>query len=135
MDLLVDEINLWKMRTCAAYGCTNNDIKPECAGKSFFKFPMTSEYILKAWLLNIRRKDFVPNKTSLLCSDHFTEDCFRFENFTNRRLLKPGAIPTIFSYKPVPECCPYRMPAKRLAQTAFLFTPSTSNGISKWVLL
>ncbi|KAK6986764.1 THAP domain-containing protein 3 [Biomphalaria glabrata] len=35
---------------------------------------------------------------SVICSEHFEEDCFIYQPFTNRRLLMPGAVPTKFSF-------------------------------------
>ena len=43
-------------------------------------------------------KDFVVNKKSLLCSDHFEKGCFRKRNSQpNNVRLKDNAVPTIFT--------------------------------------
>ena len=42
-------------------------------------------------------KDFVPNKKSVLCSEHFEKDCFRKTGRNACTLtLKSNAVPTIF---------------------------------------
>lgn len=122
------------MRSCSAYNCHNNDYKPECKGKSFHKFPLNNAAMLKAWKIKVKREDFRPTKASLLCSDHFTEECYYIQKFTNKPLLKPGAIPTIFPHIPEPK--PRRIlnrVSANLTQTGPPVTPSTSasNGISK----
>lgn len=42
-----------------------------------------------------------PNDHSVLCSDHFTKECFKInflESFgTRTNKLKPGAVPTVFT--------------------------------------
>ncbi|GFV75363.1 hypothetical protein TNCV_1482091 [Trichonephila clavipes] len=35
-------------------------------------------------------------------SDHFEEECFEYQNFTNRRHLKPGSVPTNFVFTKCP---------------------------------
>ena len=43
-------------------------------------------------------KDFVPDKKSLLCSDHFEKACFRKTGRLSCNLsLKDNAVPTIFT--------------------------------------
>jgi len=49
----------------------------------------------------VRRVDdrghlWLPNKTSVICSQHFQEDAFMYQ--FGRKTVKPGALPTIFSF-------------------------------------
>ncbi|GFS29001.1 uncharacterized protein NPIL_105661 [Nephila pilipes] len=89
-------------RFCAAFSCTNSSWKESCQNKniSFHSFPLSNKILLQKWLLNVRRANFYPTRSTPLCSEHFTEDDFEYQPFTNRRTLKRGAVPTKFSYEP-----------------------------------
>ncbi|GFQ92567.1 uncharacterized protein TNCT_172421 [Trichonephila clavata] len=89
-------------RFCAAYGCANASWKEPCQNKniSFHGFPLSDKLLLQKWLLKVRRANFNPTRSTALCSEHFDEDEFVYQPFTNRRTLKKGAIPTKFSYEP-----------------------------------
>ncbi|XP_026826969.1 THAP domain-containing protein 2-like [Ooceraea biroi] len=50
--------------------------------------------MLEQWLKQIPMKHWTPNKDSLLCSDHFTENCFDKSTFQVR--LKSDSVPTCF---------------------------------------
>jgi len=41
------------------------------------KFPIHKSDILKKWLDNMGIKNWIPNNSSLLCSEHFEETCFQ----------------------------------------------------------
>lgn len=86
--------------SCCAFGCSNNSAKKMCREKniSFHLFPHGKPSLMKEWLIKIKRDKFKPTSTTRICSEHFEDDCFRFENFTNRRLLKSTAIPTKFAF-------------------------------------
>ena len=59
------------------------------------RFPK-DEPSCKQWLRIIGRDEsWIPSKSSLLCSDHFTEDSFSTYNNRNKKRIKPGALPTI----------------------------------------
>ncbi|XP_026829419.1 uncharacterized protein LOC105281536 isoform X2 [Ooceraea biroi] len=45
-------------------------------GRTFYRFPLSDKFMLEQWLKQIPMKHWTPNKDSLLCSDHFTENCF-----------------------------------------------------------
>ncbi|GIY93053.1 uncharacterized protein CEXT_112751 [Caerostris extrusa] len=89
-------------RFCAAIGCLNSSSKEWCRQNriSFHSFPIKDKLLLQRWLVNVRRANFYPTRTTPLCSEHFKEENFEYQPFTNRRELKKGAVPTIFSYKP-----------------------------------
>lgn len=44
----------------------------------------------------MRRNNFKPTKYSNICSQHFTEDCFKRE--CNNRVLKDNAVPSLFTF-------------------------------------
>lgn len=104
---LVNEVNLKRKmgRHCAAYGCANNCSKESCKKKniSFHSFPLHDPPRLQKWLVNLRRKDFVPTSYSAVCSEHFNEKDFLYQSFTKTRLLKRDAVPTVFPYIPDKE--------------------------------
>lgn len=89
------------VKYCAVYGCSNSSVNTFVDGKriSFHKFPLKDEKLLKTWLVKIKREDFQPNEHSRICSSHFEENCFEYQNFTNNRFIKKDSVPTIFSYK------------------------------------
>uniref|UniRef100_A0A3B3S7L7 THAP domain containing 3 n=1 Tax=Paramormyrops kingsleyae TaxID=1676925 RepID=A0A3B3S7L7_9TELE len=60
-----------------------------------FHFPLSKPSVLKEWLDNIGRGDFQPKKHTVICSHHFTPDCF--SGLGNRRNLLWNAVPTLFS--------------------------------------
>ena len=86
---------------CCANGCSNNNAyKGESGDVSFHKFPDDDSLKLQ-WTSQIARDCWQPSKYSVLCSDHFTTDCFIkgpiIPGFSKRRRLLPTAIPTIFN--------------------------------------
>ncbi|GBN46738.1 THAP domain-containing protein 1 [Araneus ventricosus] len=85
---------------CSAYGCSNRGQKANCKEKgiSFHHFPLNDKDRLKQWLVNIRRKNFKPTTYHRLCSEHFTNEDFEYQLFTNRRGLKNTAVPTKFCF-------------------------------------
>ncbi|CAL1265298.1 unnamed protein product [Larinioides sclopetarius] len=87
------------MRYCSALGCYNAKEKADCRTKTFFKFPLNNPELLKEWCAQIRREGFKPSYYSVLCSDHFEEDCFSQCPFTKRRILRPGSVPTQFQFR------------------------------------
>jgi len=52
--------------------------------------------LLKKWLDSMGIKNWTPDKSSVLCSDHFEQTCLRKvgEKYLT---LKDGSIPTIFN--------------------------------------
>ncbi|XP_076671258.1 uncharacterized protein LOC143370260 isoform X2 [Andrena cerasifolii] len=71
--------------------------KGQDKNRSFRKFPLNNAELLQKWIAAMDVKDFVPNKRSVLCSEHFEKDCFRKTGRNACTLtLKNNAIPTIF---------------------------------------
>nr|XP_042912961.1 THAP domain-containing protein 1-like [Parasteatoda tepidariorum] len=92
---------------CCAYGCTNNSAKPECIEKgiSSHRFPLEDKVIMRAWVVALKRQHFEPTVHSKLCSEHFTPDCFDYQNLwnspqTKRKKIKKDAVPSLFKFKP-----------------------------------
>ncbi|XP_051168151.1 uncharacterized protein LOC127285960 isoform X2 [Leptopilina boulardi] len=77
------------MKKCCMCGISN---KKE-SNRTFHKFPLNDSFVLEQWLQNLNLKNFIPKKEDILCSDHFTNDCFDVSTFRTR--LKKKAIPTI----------------------------------------
>ncbi|XP_049924980.1 uncharacterized protein LOC126405328 [Epinephelus moara] len=81
--------------SCSAFGCTKRSSKG--SDVNFFRFPLANSDRLKQWLMNVRRKNWTPSKSSRLCSTHFEESEFLIDRKGQRR-LKDNAVPTIFSF-------------------------------------
>ena len=95
-----------KMGFCSVPGCSNSSHNSQV---SFHRFPLKNAALLKQWVHNIQRKDFIPKGHSRVCGEHFNQDSFvkdrsvycpSMEPFHGMR-LKPDAVPTVFGHKPV----------------------------------
>ena len=79
------------------FGCSNSHKD----GVSLFKFPSNKTLRYK-WIQQVRRTrdKWTPSVHSVLCSNHFTPDCFESSpsayGITKRVSIKAAAIPTIF---------------------------------------
>ncbi|XP_011311731.1 THAP domain-containing protein 2-like [Fopius arisanus] len=60
---------------------------------SFHRFPKDGK-LVKIWVKNMGRLDFVPKPWHLLCVEHFAENCIDFRDLRAR--LRKGSVPTIF---------------------------------------
>nr|XP_005998043.1 PREDICTED: uncharacterized protein LOC102353383 isoform X2 [Latimeria chalumnae] len=94
------------MPTCMVYGCGKTTGRAEAV--TFHRFP-AHEPIKSQWIEALYRGDlkncFKPERKYVVCSDHFTPDCFegemrrRLMGFSRAyRKLKPHAVPTIFAF-------------------------------------
>lgn len=98
------------MPYCVAVGCQNaSGGRYAVSGLSWHTFPLDDQPLLRKWLHNMGRKDFVPSKSSRLCGAHFKEDDFVADLYEQlmgekrartKKHLKPGAVPTLFSHRP-----------------------------------
>lgn len=84
---------------CNAYGCVNRSNKAECSKLSWHSLPMNNAKHLRTWLLRIKRKDPPVSKHSYLCSQHFSENCFK-RCAWRKRYLKRGSVRTRFTFSP-----------------------------------
>ncbi|KAK6167116.1 hypothetical protein SNE40_021216 [Patella caerulea] len=86
---------------CFAINCSNyQNPTSKLNGVTFHRFPNKQKELHKylIWERNCRRRDKKPSIRSLLCSDHFNNDCMDRTGQTVR--LKSDAVPTNFN---VPE--------------------------------
>ncbi|KAM3597245.1 uncharacterized protein V6R79_001808 [Siganus canaliculatus] len=74
-----------------AYSCEHSDD----SDVKFFKFPLYNPKRLKKWLSNMKLKDWTPSRFSVLCMNHFEEQCIDRTGKTVK--LREDAVPTIFS--------------------------------------
>ncbi|KAL4125865.1 hypothetical protein QTP88_010102 [Uroleucon formosanum] len=82
------------MPSCYICGRTRNPSNKKL-GISFHQIPKNEEY-RPQWLKCIRNcgKDNLNVKPrSIICSEHFTSDCFK--NYNNTKLLKECTVPSI----------------------------------------
>ena len=93
---------------CFAVDCRNDSNKTK--GISYHRFPKDPT-LCKEWLAKISRKNgnILLTKDSVVCSEHFTPDCFQrnlraeLVGAKYKATLKPGSVPTIFSHRPPPK--------------------------------
>ncbi|KAM9354002.1 THAP domain-containing protein 1-like [Pholidichthys leucotaenia] len=81
------------MPRCSAYNCMN--ISEKGCGKTFHVFPRDAKR-RRAWVIALRRKGFTPFDRAVLCSDHFTKDCFDRTGQNTR--LRADAVPSVFNF-------------------------------------
>ncbi|XP_029434045.1 THAP domain-containing protein 3 [Rhinatrema bivittatum] len=84
-------------KSCAVPYCTHR-YSSKNKQLTFHRFPFSKPELFKEWLGNVGRLNFKPKQHTVICSEHFTPDCF--SAFGNRKNLIPNAIPTIF---PLPK--------------------------------
>ncbi|KAM7291427.1 hypothetical protein ISCGN_028000 [Ixodes scapularis] len=80
------------MRVCCVYSCWNSNHQQKSA--TFHRFPRSRPEIYRQWLINIGggRRNWQPSGESVVCSDHFEEECFDRTGQTVR--LRVDAVPT-----------------------------------------
>ena len=95
-------------KRCVAAGC-NNSVEKE--GISVYTFPK-DEALKKKWTNQVQRTRTGPTINSVLCSEHFTEECFEESNIIHQsfglkknRRLKKGAVSSIFKRKAADDAC------------------------------
>ncbi|CAH0404186.1 unnamed protein product [Chilo suppressalis] len=86
------------MPVCAVRLCHNHAGKPNNNTKiTFHRFPADA-VIASRWIEVIQRTRsdclWQPHKTSVVCSEHFTDDDMYYTENGLRRRLKSGAVPT-----------------------------------------
>ena len=94
------------MPHCIAYGCNNNFGKESIAkGIRFHRLPLKNPVLMKKWLAALKLEKPHFTATSRICSQHFEDECFLpdlhadlLATGKSRRMLKEGAVPTIFSF-------------------------------------
>ena len=89
-----------KTMVCSISGCQTGSTCYKGPKFTLYKF-QTDPQMQQLWLDQINRPDFIPNKSSVVCGKHFTEDCFDISldsrgRARKRAKLKDNAIPTLF---------------------------------------
>ena len=82
------------VHSCSAFGCQNRDIG--ASDIRFHSFPTRDPELRRKWIQAVRRVNFNPTSADKLCSEHFLPSDYRQESHLERKLLKNGAVPSIF---------------------------------------
>ncbi|XP_049782835.1 THAP domain-containing protein 1-like [Schistocerca cancellata] len=83
------------MPVCVVYGCTNRwNSATKLKGITFHAFPI-NEARRALWVHMVRRKDWIPNKWSKICSQHFREEDIDRTSVSSVR-IRENAVPSIF---------------------------------------
>ena len=101
------------MPYCCANGCSNSNWREnKKEGITFHKFPRD---MFVVWAKKLHREGWTPKKHSVLCSEHFEDNCFEedtFHKYIGRgqdgnpiRRLKVGAVPTLHLQPYEPRKC------------------------------
>ncbi|XP_077569531.1 THAP domain-containing protein 2-like [Stigmatopora nigra] len=86
---------------CAAYGCKQRrTAESKKKGITFHRFPGDEE-MRRMWEKAVRRKDFIANKETVLCSDHF--ECHDIDRTGQICRIRSGVIPSIFNFPDRPQ--------------------------------
>ncbi|XP_067120778.1 uncharacterized protein [Centruroides vittatus] len=72
---------------------------PHCSNSGGHKFPKNPA-LRKKWIHAVKRANWKPTSSSLVCKNHFTPDQYKeiniFENIPAKRQLKADAVPNVF---------------------------------------
>lgn len=85
--------------TCAVADCKN--IAVSGTPLSFHRFPRDSK-TRKAWIVRCKRGDKLNPTTARICSEHFKPEDYEKDllnkllNLPQRKVLKKGAVPSVF---------------------------------------
>ncbi|XP_062325879.1 uncharacterized protein LOC134026882 [Osmerus eperlanus] len=83
---------------CSVYKCNNYSGPVERGlGITFHPFPIHKPHLLDCWVKAMGRPSWFPRPRSVVCSGHFTEDCF--DRSGDTVVLKPDAVPSMFLYQ------------------------------------
>ncbi|XP_045460820.1 THAP domain-containing protein 1-like [Harmonia axyridis] len=80
--------------SCASYNCVVR-FKKE-SGVKFHRFPK-NEVLKQKWVMAMRRKDYKPSATAVICSHHFKTEDYYINDYGTKK-LKKGAIPSVFNF-------------------------------------
>ncbi|XP_075534045.1 uncharacterized protein LOC142567761 [Dermacentor variabilis] len=88
-----------KMPGCCVPLCSNHSRN----GWRMFQFLRDPRRRRILWTARIKRDKWQPTNTSCICSAHFEEDSFEQNRADGWKKLKPNAVPTVFSFRPLPR--------------------------------
>ena len=85
---------------CSVSGCQTGSHWYKGPKYTLHRFPH-DPILAKLWVDQLDRLDFIPAKSSVVCSKHFTQDCFDSSMGSRGRIrknpkLKDNAIPTLY---------------------------------------
>ncbi|XP_017886276.1 THAP domain-containing protein 1-like [Ceratina calcarata] len=78
-------------RTTCAY-C--NAIQDDDKNVSFRKFPLNNPELVEKWISVLKLGNYIPHSRSIICTKHFSKDCF-YTARTGYLRLKENAVPSI----------------------------------------
>ncbi|VEN59235.1 unnamed protein product [Callosobruchus maculatus] len=81
------------VESCTAVNCCNRRTKG--VKMKFHRIPI-NPYLRNLWLHAIRRINFTPSRTAVICEKHFTPQDYEV-NVHGNRVLKKSAVPSIFN--------------------------------------
>ncbi|KAG8333478.1 hypothetical protein J6590_000626 [Homalodisca vitripennis] len=96
---------------CVVAGCRNKRAETRNSTEDrvvYHRFP-TDEGMYKQWIQRCRRSDKINYRYASVCSDHFTDEDYKRDlkaellKITPKRLLKPGAVPSLNLMAPIEE--------------------------------
>ena len=100
---------------CCAVDCTNGS----GSGKTFHRFPRDSK-LKQLWIARVKRKNWSPTQTTVLCSDHFQRADYETDPELLKTLgvkrqlrLRDGVVPSLFIYNETPTKKRRSLPEKR----------------------
>ena len=88
------------VKYCMAPGCHNSQNNKKI---HFHRLPLNRPSHLKKWLIKMKLKNPAVNKYSVICSAHFTSDCY-VRDFRSdllgckRKFILKEAVPTVFDF-------------------------------------
>ena len=83
---------------CIAIGCTN--LLNQVQGYFTMLFLIKNSELLQKLIQAVKRKNWVPNKYSLICNDHFEPSCFVVRPGKVGHRLYDNSVPAIFPSSP-----------------------------------
>ncbi|XP_075726132.1 peroxynitrite isomerase THAP4-like [Rhipicephalus microplus] len=86
------------MPGCCVPQCSNHSRN----GWKLYRFPRDPKRRL-LWTVKIKRDKWQPTDTSHVCSAHFEENNYEQHRADGWKKLKPNAVPTLFTFKPLPK--------------------------------
>ncbi|XP_023708099.1 uncharacterized protein LOC111864808 isoform X3 [Cryptotermes secundus] len=95
---------------CCVPHCGSNSRSSGNGAVTFHTFPIDPKE-RKLWILSVRRADYkklTVNKHTKICSKHFRDEDFVQSQYSKRRMLKKGIVPSVFALtkgnQEAPQC-------------------------------